>query len=268
MEDAARNLDKEEEGVVDPNRGTLPLHKVCDLPVNITRRLAWAREALRNGHDINQLDPDQSEHHLGRPLHVALDKTGCSLGVNRLTANKYDRLELVDLYLQKGADPRLRDRFGVSAIDKARSKINEVDIHQMNPEFWETALVKMFDAIGKLEEEEDGERNPNNPLLPFHKLAGMDISVRRCLAWALEALENGHDINELDPEPSAAKNLGRPLHAALHDRRPAISFENCNEKLYESLDLIQFFLKHGADPRLKDLEGKTPMEKAITKLFS
>ncbi|KAH7145925.1 hypothetical protein B0J13DRAFT_666593 [Dactylonectria estremocensis] len=219
---------------------------------------------------------------------MALDESSCSLGVHRRTANEYDGLELVDLYLQKGANPRLRDWFGVTAIDRARSKTNAVGVHHMNMELWEVALKKMIEAIEKLEitsrqklcnvcllkltillAKEGGETNPNNLSPPLHEVAGIDISIRRCLTWAREALENGHDANKLDLESSAEKDLGRPLHAALHDRRqPTIPRITGKQKRYESLDLIDLFLEHGADSHLMDQEGKTPMEKAIDKLFS
>lgn len=88
---------EEEEGIVDPNQGPLPLHTIGSLTISIKRRLAWAREALQTNHDVNELDPNRGNTHLGRPLHVALDNPGRLLGVKRRTANIYEGLDLIDL---------------------------------------------------------------------------------------------------------------------------------------------------------------------------
>lgn len=126
---------------MDPNQGPLPLHKIGSLTISIKRRLAWAREALQNEHDVNELgpnrgmDPNRSNTHLGRPLHVALDNPGRLLGVERRTANIYEGLDLIDLYLQHGADPLLEDRFGTTSIDKARRLLNQAQANDEDPGF-------------------------------------------------------------------------------------------------------------------------------------
>ncbi|KAK8080893.1 hypothetical protein PG997_008711 [Apiospora hydei] len=87
-------------------------------------------------------------------------------------------------------------------------------------------------------------------------------STHNQLAWARQALADGHDVNKVYTHPDPNHKFGyrgRPLHECIE--YPPY----CRPCLHraESLDLIRFLLDNGADPRLKDRYGKvTPMDRA------
>jgi len=69
------------------------------------------------------------------------------------------------------------------------------------------------------------------------------------------ALASGADPNELDHEPRAEKNLGRPLHLAIEYTSSNLS------RLHENLPVVELLLQHGADPRLGGMQGRySPLE--------
>ncbi|KAI1417117.1 hypothetical protein F5Y13DRAFT_153700 [Hypoxylon sp. FL1857] len=103
---------------------------------------------------------------------------------------------------------------------------------------------------------EDMERwakdNPNGGgyAYPLHDIGMIFAPIAVRLAWAEEALAAGHDVNALHPR------MGRPLQAALDDAHRT----GTPPGRAENLDLIRWLLDHGADPRLRDLDGRTPMD--------
>ncbi|KAM0282356.1 hypothetical protein ACHAQH_003035 [Verticillium albo-atrum] len=89
------------------------------------------------------------------------------------------------------------------------------------------------------------------------------------LQWAKQALDAGHDANELDLNTDWRRNKGRPLHSALEHpgRMDDVTGEDRGRN--ESLDLVKFLLERGADPRLRDCTGKeTPLDRARSVLGS
>lgn len=109
--------------------------------------------------------------------------------------------------------------------------------------------------------------NPNQFPNPFHEIGQSleEISIR--LDWAEEALAAGRDVNELDRIPDWRINRGRPLHAALEHTGRLDPQTGKERERNESLDLVQWLLKHGADPRLKDYRGiQTPIDQAREQL--
>lgn len=73
------------------------------------------------------------------------------------------------------------------------------------------------------------------------------------LAAMREAIAAGQDPNEL----GGMKNpgVGRPLHYAICD-----SAGHDYEQLKQNLPVVQLLLEAGADPRLPDLRGRSPIE--------
>lgn len=128
----------------------LPLHTIGAMPVSTKVRLAWTREAVIKGHDVNRLDPDTNAlNHRGRPLHQVLDNNGCSQDDLSTFSNEPDGILLVEFYLLCGADPRLKDRFGWwSCLDEARRGIKQ---NENCHKYWIDALKLMEEAVKKLE---------------------------------------------------------------------------------------------------------------------
>ncbi|KAH8733951.1 hypothetical protein BGZ61DRAFT_529174 [Ilyonectria robusta] len=244
----------------------LPLHTIGPMPVSTKVRLAWTREAVIKGRDVNRLDPDtNARNHRGRPLHQVLENNGCSQDDLSTFTNEPDGILLVEFYLLCGADPRLKDRFGWrSCLDEARHGIKQ---NENCHKYWTDALKLMEEAVKKLEEEEEGIVDPNQGPLPLHKIGSLTISIKRRLAWAREALQNEHDVNELGPNRGMDPNrsnthLGRPLHVALDNPGRLLGVERRTANIYEGLDLIDLYLQHGADPLLEDRFGTTSIDKA------
>ncbi|RXG43008.1 hypothetical protein VDGE_06145 [Verticillium dahliae] len=83
------------------------------------------------------------------------------------------------------------------------------------------------------------------------------------LQWAKQALDAGHDVNELDLNTDWRRNKGRPLHSALEHPGRMDEMTAHDRGRNESLDLVKFLLERGADPRLRDCRGKeTAMDRA------
>ncbi|EEY23751.1 predicted protein [Verticillium alfalfae VaMs.102] len=83
------------------------------------------------------------------------------------------------------------------------------------------------------------------------------------LQWAKQAVDAGHDVNELDLNTDWRRNKGRPLHSALEHPGRMDEMTAHDRGRNESLDLVKFLLERGADPRLRDCRGKeTAMDRA------
>jgi hypothetical protein len=82
-------------------------------------------------------------------------------------------------------------------------------------------------------------------------MSGDPLEVR--LLAIQEALASGEDPNELGgwPKPGVA----RPLHYAISD-----CVQHDQAQLKQNLPVIELLLEAGADPRLPDLHGQSPIE--------
>lgn len=99
-----------------------PLHAtMLHLNASADAKLAWAKQALADGHDVNKVyshpDPDHQFGYRGRPLHEAIEwPPYCSPCIGDRS-----NLGLVRFLLDHGADPRLKDRYGqATPMDRAR----------------------------------------------------------------------------------------------------------------------------------------------------
>ncbi|KAI1378779.1 hypothetical protein F4677DRAFT_465882 [Hypoxylon crocopeplum] len=100
--------------------------------------------------------------------------------------------------------------------------------------------------------------NPNNGYpYPLHDVGLSLAPVVLRLAWAEEALASGHDVNKLHAR------MGRPLHAAIENPQNIDDRTRAVLGRYENVDLVKWLLDHDADPRLRDLQGKSPMDEAL-----
>ncbi|KAK8052497.1 hypothetical protein PG993_003882 [Apiospora rasikravindrae] len=97
---------------------------------------------------------------------------------------------------------------------------------------------------------------------PFHAIIMYGGSTHNQLAWARQALADGHDVNKVYTHPDSDHKFGfrgRPLHECIE--YPPYCYP-CLQRA-ETIDLIRFLLENGADPRLKDRYDKvTPMDRA------
>ncbi|KAI2603813.1 uncharacterized protein GGS25DRAFT_505566 [Hypoxylon fragiforme] len=131
-----------------PDKGYLyPLHDVGLSVAPVILRISWAEEALANGHDVNRLHSA-----MGRPLHTAIENPqhmDCRTGA---VLDHYESLDLVRWLLERGADPRLRDTRGKSAMDRAWC-LARYRKEQRDPlaGFWDQARAMMVRAARKLE---------------------------------------------------------------------------------------------------------------------
>jgi hypothetical protein len=91
------------------------------------------------------------------------------------------------------------------------------------------------------------------PRPPLHCLcmSGDPLEVR--LLAIQEALASGEDPNELGGWPNPG--VARPLHYAISD-----CVQHDQAQLKQNLPVIELLLEAGADPRLPDLHGQSPIE--------
>lgn len=102
--------------------GPFPFHNIAwrDDPIEI--RIAWAKKAIAEGHDLNAIysarqDGGTLRDTQDRPLSETL---WWPQNYNQ-TTGRMDDLDLLQLYLENGADPRLRDgREKYSALEEMR----------------------------------------------------------------------------------------------------------------------------------------------------
>ena len=91
------------------------------------------------------------------------------------------------------------------------------------------------------------------PPLFIEPISGHPIQEK--LSAMKTALASGADPNELDHQPRAERNQGRPLHMAIEYTMGDLS------RLHENLPVVELLLQHGADPRLPGMWGRpAPME--------
>lgn len=103
--------------------GPFPFHHIVWRVDPIETRMAWAEQAIAAGHDLNaiysaSLDGNFPKDSQSRPLAEALF---WPQNYNSAT-DRMDDLDLLQLFLDKGADPRLKDiRTTLNAVEEARA---------------------------------------------------------------------------------------------------------------------------------------------------
>ncbi|KAI6082721.1 hypothetical protein F4821DRAFT_207076 [Hypoxylon rubiginosum] len=141
----------------DPNRVgfAYPLHDVGLSMAPVAVRLAWAREALDAGHDVNKL-----HHRMGRPLQTAIDEPHNRDDRTGVRLSRCENIDVVKWLLDHGADPRLRNSFGQSAMDDAwvmsrlrREKDKRTEDDVTVADFLDQAREMMIQVARKLEGE-------------------------------------------------------------------------------------------------------------------
>lgn len=136
------------------NRGPLHGEPLTNHPVEV--KLARIREAIAAGADINGLDDsDPACHREGRPLDACLRMTHMASG-----ATFYSNVHVIELLLEHGADPRLRDTKTVfiSPLKVAEYNAGKESHSEKTKAFYGQVLQMFRDAIAKLEEKERAEQ--------------------------------------------------------------------------------------------------------------
>jgi hypothetical protein len=100
-----------------------------------------------------------------------------------------------------------------------------------------------------------GKFLPSNirPRPPLHFLCMSGDPLEFRLLAIQEALASGEDPNELGG--SSYTGIARPLHYAISD-----CIQHDQVQLQQNLPVIKLLLKAGADPRLPDKDGQSPIE--------
>ncbi|KAJ8113727.1 hypothetical protein OPT61_g4208 [Boeremia exigua] len=91
------------------------------------------------------------------------------------------------------------------------------------------------------------------PRPPLHCLCLPGDPLEARLKAIQEALASGEDPNELGGYTNPG--VGRPLHYATDD-----SVQHDRVQMPQNLPVVKLLLESGADPRLPDLHGQTPIE--------
>lgn len=133
-----------------------PLHSepLSTHPVEV--KLANIRPAMAAGADVNGLDEsDPACHREGRPLDACLRVTHMASG-----ATFHSNVDVIEVLLEHGADPRVRDRKTVFFTPLEVAVYNaEKDGQIPRAKIFNEQVVLMFkEAIEKLEEREKGEK--------------------------------------------------------------------------------------------------------------
>lgn len=139
------------------DRGPLFAEPLSRHPVE--EKLARIREVIAAGADVNGLDDSEPAcHREGHPLDACLRVTHMANG-----ATFYDNVHVIELLLEHGADPRLRDKKNVFftplevATWNAEKDWEGLQIPQAKP-FYERVLAMFKKAIAKLDESEKNEK--------------------------------------------------------------------------------------------------------------
>ncbi|KAK7926812.1 hypothetical protein PG985_003810 [Apiospora marii] len=119
-----------------------PFHAtILHLNASTDAKLAWIKQALADGHDVNRVYSHPEPHHKfgyrGRPLHEAIEwPPYCNPCIGDPS-----NLVLVRFLLDNGADPRLKDRYGkATPMDRARWWLN---VKSVDSDFLREALEMM-----------------------------------------------------------------------------------------------------------------------------
>lgn len=136
------------------HRGPLHGEPLSTHPVEV--KLARIREAIAAGADVNGLDDsDPACHREGRPLDACLRVTHMANG-----ATFYSNDDVIELLLEHGADPRLRDTKTVflSPLKVAEFNAGKESHSEKAKAFYARVLQMFREAIAKLEEKERAEK--------------------------------------------------------------------------------------------------------------
>lgn len=262
------------EGGADPDftnpKGVTPLYMAID-----NQHLDTARYLVEAGADVDKFD------WWGRtPLFGAVDMITIPAGgrPDRRTTSETSALELVELLLERGADPNMQ----LKLSPPYRSIVDDRGCDQMLTTGMTPLLraAKTFDAeaIRLLAEHGAKLDLPNEDgVMPIMAAAGLGSSVcdprgygpgiphyqtndvEQASIEALEALiEAGADVNARVPEVSgpgsrfAPSRLGQTaLHGAAQWGWP---------------DVVAFLVENGARIDVRDAEGRTPLDAAMGRL--
>lgn len=102
--------------------GPFPFHHIAWRYDPIETRMTWAKQAIIDGHDLNAMYSSSLDNRFpkdaqSRPLGELLF---WPQNYNAAT-DRVDDMDLLQLYLDNGADPRLKDGFsGCNAVQEAR----------------------------------------------------------------------------------------------------------------------------------------------------
>ncbi|KAL1857024.1 hypothetical protein Daus18300_010470 [Diaporthe australafricana] len=127
--------------------GPFPFHHIAWSDDPIETRMAWAEQAIAAGHDLNaiysaSLDGNFPKDSQARPLAETLF---WPQNYNSAT-DRIDDLDLLQLYLDQGADPRLKDvRTAVDAVEEARAWRDSGGDGGTHHRYWAQAC-KMLEA--------------------------------------------------------------------------------------------------------------------------
>ncbi|RYP23192.1 hypothetical protein DL765_001277 [Monosporascus sp. GIB2] len=123
-----------------------------------------------------------------------------------------------------------------------------------------SAIIEKPNSTEKEQKEYD-ELNPNK--YGGYSLHGACLAIAPIswrLSWASEAIVRGCDVNELD----GIYQPLRPLHAAIENPGDVDYRTGKLHDRFESLEMVQFLLAHGADPRLQAGQAHIPKRHWLT----
>lgn len=176
--------------------------------------LAKTRELLSQGANPNTRDPDPAR---GWPVLVP----------------SLEHPDILDLLLEKGADPNLRTSGGLSPLSFAVGVATET-----GPE----PVKRLVAAGARLD-----ARGPNGETILHCAADGGSIEIMKFL------LEKGLDVNAKDDRgmtPLIHATIASPFPG---DRAPT--------------EIVRFLIAHGADVDAKDAKGRTAYDLASQKLY-
>lgn len=220
------------------NEEDAPLHYWCIIDAPADLRLQKIEAALKGGHNylVNELDHTKDpKQNRGTPLHCALDSR---------SARQQDNRAIINLLLKYGADPRIKDAKGRSAIDLCSSSSSK----QYNiPDPVLNLRKEILPQLEELARRFDFDSRSYGH--PFYDIYDEPIGFR----WPIfkAAIDAGDDVNKIDPYHDI-HNQGTPLHCAVSEG---------SARPQENIEIVKLLLARGADPRIKDKRGRyTPIE--------
>ena len=179
----------------------------------------WVRRAIVSDHTLLTRKMSRNEHHR-LPLHLAVFK---------------NRREMVELLLELGADPHVRDAAGSTALGYATARIDPGIIDALRAAGCELGLLaalrmRRYDLADALMREDPARLGTDGSDVIALHLCTFD----RDLAGVRWLIEHGVDVN-------AKRTLWDCNHTALHV---------CAE--HDIRDVARLLLDAGADPEIKD----------------